>query len=275
MTVSEDEWVHSDPRGAQGRQRAGGRRGSTTRTVGSGRPRSSAGSPTTARSRSGSGSRCPPSTRWTACGTRPPFTTRRRPSSAGTPRKGVHGRDARVTRPPGCSTVRGSASRRGDQLAELIRAGAEAGWPIAVHAIGDRANREALDAFAATRDAWQPRGLRQRIEHAQCLDPCRRPALRRARRRLLRAAQPRPGRTAIWRSASGATASRARTPSARWSTRAPSSRTARTRRSRSSTRSRGSARACSARSTTARRGGPRRPSRSIRRSMPRRSLRPG
>ena len=59
----------------------------------------------------------------------------------------------------------------GEQLAELIRAGAEAGWPIAVHAIGDRANREALDAFEATRDAWQPRGLRQRIEHAQCLDP--------------------------------------------------------------------------------------------------------
>ena len=59
----------------------------------------------------------------------------------------------------------------GEQLAEVIRAGAEAGWPIAVHAIGDRANREALDAFEATRDAWQPRGLRQRIEHAQCLDP--------------------------------------------------------------------------------------------------------
>ena len=59
----------------------------------------------------------------------------------------------------------------GEQLAEVIRAGAEAGWPVAVHAIGDRANREALDAFEATRDAWQPRGLRQRIEHAQCLDP--------------------------------------------------------------------------------------------------------
>jgi len=59
----------------------------------------------------------------------------------------------------------------GEELAELIRAGAAAGWPIAVHAIGDRANREALDAFEATRDVWQPLGLRQRIEHAQCLDP--------------------------------------------------------------------------------------------------------
>ena len=42
---------------------------------------------------------------------------------------------------------------------------------MAVHAIGDRANREALDAFAETRDAWSPRGLRPRIEHAQCLHP--------------------------------------------------------------------------------------------------------
>ena len=59
----------------------------------------------------------------------------------------------------------------GDELAELVRAAAAAGWPVAVHAIGDRANREALDAFEATRDVWQPLGFRQRIEHAQCLDP--------------------------------------------------------------------------------------------------------
>ena len=59
----------------------------------------------------------------------------------------------------------------GDELAEIVRAGAAAGWPVAVHAIGDRANREALDAFEATRDLWQPLGLRPRIEHAQCVDP--------------------------------------------------------------------------------------------------------
>ena len=40
-----------------------------------------------------------------------------------------------------------------------------------MHAIGDLANREALDAFEATRDEWQPLGLRQRIEHAQLLSP--------------------------------------------------------------------------------------------------------
>ena len=59
----------------------------------------------------------------------------------------------------------------GEELAEIVRTAANAGWPVAVHAIGDRANREALDAFAATRDVWAPLGLRQRIEHAQCLDP--------------------------------------------------------------------------------------------------------
>jgi hypothetical protein len=59
----------------------------------------------------------------------------------------------------------------GEELAEIIRAGAVGGWPVAVHAIGDGANREALDAFEATRDVWQPLGLRHRVEHAQCLHP--------------------------------------------------------------------------------------------------------
>ena len=42
---------------------------------------------------------------------------------------------------------------------------------MAVHAIGDGANRAALDAFETTRDEWSPRGLRPRIEHAQLLAP--------------------------------------------------------------------------------------------------------
>jgi predicted amidohydrolase YtcJ len=58
-----------------------------------------------------------------------------------------------------------------EELEEIARAGAEAGWPVAVHAIGDGANRAALDAFERSQDAWRPRGLRPRIEHAQCLDP--------------------------------------------------------------------------------------------------------
>jgi predicted amidohydrolase YtcJ len=59
----------------------------------------------------------------------------------------------------------------GDELAEIVRRAAVAGWPVGVHAIGDRANREALDAFESTREIWAPLGLRQRIEHAQCLAP--------------------------------------------------------------------------------------------------------
>jgi hypothetical protein len=59
----------------------------------------------------------------------------------------------------------------GAELADVIHTGAELGWPVAVHAIGDRANREALDAFESTRGVWEPLGLRHRIEHAQCLAP--------------------------------------------------------------------------------------------------------
>jgi predicted amidohydrolase YtcJ len=59
----------------------------------------------------------------------------------------------------------------GEELEEVVREGAEAGWPVGVHAIGDAANKAALAAFERSREAWQPRGLRQRIEHAQCLAP--------------------------------------------------------------------------------------------------------
>jgi predicted amidohydrolase YtcJ len=57
-----------------------------------------------------------------------------------------------------------------DRLEEVVREAAAAGWPVAVHAIGDAANRAALDAFEASADAWRPLGLRHRIEHAQLLD---------------------------------------------------------------------------------------------------------
>jgi predicted amidohydrolase YtcJ len=58
-----------------------------------------------------------------------------------------------------------------EELADIVRRAAVAGWPVAVHAIGDLANREALDAFEETRETWAPLGLRQRIEHAQLLAP--------------------------------------------------------------------------------------------------------
>ena len=40
-----------------------------------------------------------------------------------------------------------------------------------VHAIGDQANRDALDGFEAAAEEWRPRGLRPRIEHTQILAP--------------------------------------------------------------------------------------------------------
>src|SRR5215208_5423815 len=62
-----------------------------------------------------------------------------------------------------------------ERLAEIVREAAAAGWPVGVHAIGDAANRAALDAFEATAGDWRPLGLRQRIEHAQLLDPAELP----------------------------------------------------------------------------------------------------
>jgi hypothetical protein len=58
-----------------------------------------------------------------------------------------------------------------EELADIVRRAARIGWPVAVHAIGDRANRNALDAFEETAEDWRPLGLRHRIEHAQCLAP--------------------------------------------------------------------------------------------------------
>lgn len=61
------------------------------------------------------------------------------------------------------------------ELVELIRTAARAGIAVAAHAIGDRANRDLIDAFATVAaDTPTPAGgstspLRHRIEHAQFL----------------------------------------------------------------------------------------------------------
>ena len=63
---------------------------------------------------------------------------------------------------------RGIAILHLDQLKELVAKGNRAGRPVAVHAIGDKANRWAVEAFASL-----PQGscekLRHRIEHGQLL----------------------------------------------------------------------------------------------------------
>jgi hypothetical protein len=58
-----------------------------------------------------------------------------------------------------------------DELREIVARASRGGLDVAVHAIGDSANRDVLDAFETTRDLWEPAGLRPRIEHAQILDP--------------------------------------------------------------------------------------------------------
>ena len=55
------------------------------------------------------------------------------------------------------------------ELQELIAGAADQDLACAIHAIGDAANRQVLDAFAATREHWVAKGLRQRIEHVQLL----------------------------------------------------------------------------------------------------------
>lgn len=65
----------------------------------------------------------------------------------------------------------GVTTTSAEELVSIIHEASSADWPVAIHAVGDRANRIALDALEATSKAWQPRGLRQRVEHAQHLHP--------------------------------------------------------------------------------------------------------
>ncbi len=58
-----------------------------------------------------------------------------------------------------------------DTLAERYPKALAAGLTLVTHAIGDAANRAVLDALEATREDWQGRGLRPRLEHAQHLHP--------------------------------------------------------------------------------------------------------
>jgi predicted amidohydrolase YtcJ len=67
--------------------------------------------------------------------------------------------------------VRGLPVTPPDRLYVAARAASAAGFQTAVHAIGDRANREVLDMFERIeRELPAARGLRPRVEHAQVLD---------------------------------------------------------------------------------------------------------
>ncbi|MEJ0045558.1 MAG: amidohydrolase [Rhodospirillales bacterium] len=64
---------------------------------------------------------------------------------------------------------RGLPFHSDDEMKHLVYTAAQRGFQVAVHAIGDAANAQALDAFAAL-GSGAPMGLRHRIEHAQVLD---------------------------------------------------------------------------------------------------------
>jgi predicted amidohydrolase YtcJ len=55
----------------------------------------------------------------------------------------------------------------GDELRRLAIEAAALGMPLLVHAIGDRAFTQVVDALEATVDAWTHLSMRPRIEHAQ------------------------------------------------------------------------------------------------------------
>ncbi len=57
-----------------------------------------------------------------------------------------------------------------DQLKQMAIERDRAGFQLAFHAIGDRANRVALDTFAAVLEANGPRDRRDRVEHAQVVE---------------------------------------------------------------------------------------------------------
>jgi predicted amidohydrolase YtcJ len=66
---------------------------------------------------------------------------------------------------------RGIAVTSQSELEELIHRASAAGIGCAVHAIGDGANRRALDAFGRQFQESRKCGVRHRIEHAQLLHP--------------------------------------------------------------------------------------------------------
>lgn len=65
---------------------------------------------------------------------------------------------------------RGLLVEASERLAAIIRRAAGCGVQPAVHAIGDRANRAVLDAYASLAPE-QRKALRPRVEHAQVVDP--------------------------------------------------------------------------------------------------------
>lgn len=61
--------------------------------------------------------------------------------------------------------------RTPEEIDRLVRQAVEGGLWTAIHAIGDRANRDVLDVFERHHEASRRAGVRHRIEHVQLLHP--------------------------------------------------------------------------------------------------------
>jgi predicted amidohydrolase YtcJ len=79
-------------------------------------------------------------------------------------------RTAFMLEPFSDDTTRGLAQYSDAQLDSLVMAADAAGLQVILHAIGDAANRQALDAFERAARANGPRERRHRVEHAQVVD---------------------------------------------------------------------------------------------------------
>ena len=69
--------------------------------------------------------------------------------------------------------VRGEPRMSADELNRVVAELDKRGWQVMIHAIGDRAIRMALDAYARVAEVnpMPPRGRRHRIEHIETTDP--------------------------------------------------------------------------------------------------------
>ena len=157
-------------RGGSHRDRARRHRPSTTRTAGSARSASGSAFATRARCTSASGSRSPPNRSSDLAAAAPLERLRRRPRPHRLP-EGVHGRDARLAdsaharRHAACRSRAGTAG--GDHPPR--RRSGPARSPSTRSATSRTARRSTPSRRRAR--AWQPLGLRHRIEHAQLLAP--------------------------------------------------------------------------------------------------------
>ncbi|MHB0870004.1 MAG: amidohydrolase [Chloroflexota bacterium] len=66
---------------------------------------------------------------------------------------------------------RGIETLSREELLEIVVEAVSAGIAPAIHAIGDAANRTALDVLEETAGQWRAAGLRPRVEHVQLLHP--------------------------------------------------------------------------------------------------------